>query len=279
MNTEKNTNVTQIAKENPEIKELFKSPGFSNSLTKRTSAKREEIIHFIKFFESAIYKNPKLLECSTQSIITAAQNLIDYELSPLEPLGQAYLIPKYNKKIGALECKVHIGWRGLCAMAAKRGGLKSPTTGVIYIGDGFRCVRGLQSILEHEIVLEGNARTDDEIIGVYAIVTLKNGEKIFEVMGRGEIEDIKNLSESVKNNDGNSPWFKFFGEMARKTVLRRLLKYVNDCPGVAYALEKDTEYDTKDYVDISEVQKPSESKMLTSKIRAQKSIENLSGEK
>jgi len=36
MNTEKNTNVTQIAKENPEIKELFKTPGFSNSLTNRT---------------------------------------------------------------------------------------------------------------------------------------------------------------------------------------------------------------------------------------------------
>lgn len=58
-------------------------------------------------------------------------------------------------------------------------------------------------------------------IGAYAVATIQEtGEKYVEVMSRDQIEEVRDVSRA-KNN---GPWVQWWGEMARKTVARRLFK-------------------------------------------------------
>lgn len=58
------------------------------------------------------------------------------------------------------------------------------------------------------------------INGVYAIAKTKDGEPYIEVMNREEVEEVRAISKA-KNG---IPWTQWWGEMAKKTVIRRLSK-------------------------------------------------------
>jgi recombination protein RecT len=59
-------------------------------------------------------------------------------------------------------------------------------------------------------------------IGAYAIARLKDGSVVAEVMNHAEIEKVRNVSRAK----GSGPWIQWWDQMARKTVIRRLSKYL-----------------------------------------------------
>jgi recombination protein RecT len=61
-----------------------------------------------------------------------------------------------------------------------------------------------------------------ELTFVYAVARLVGGGVQFEVMSRVDIERVKAQSKAA--SDG--PWVSHFEEMAKKTVIRRLFKYL-----------------------------------------------------
>ena len=61
------------------------------------------------------------------------------------------------------------------------------------------------------------------IIGAFAVVYYKDGSMAYETMSKAEIEYIRDNFSKSKNG---SVWTKSFGEMAKKTVLRRLCKHI-----------------------------------------------------
>ena len=64
---------------------------------------------------------------------------------------------------------------------------------------------------------------DGAIIGAFAAVIYRDGGMNFEVMGLKELENTRKHSKA-----SNSPaWKDFTGEMYRKTVIRRLCKYID----------------------------------------------------
>lgn len=65
----------------------------------------------------------------------------------------------------------------------------------------------------------GVGTKDRAVVAVYAVATLKGGERQFEVMDLDQINAIRN-----RNGTRNGPWATDFAEMARKTVVRRLCK-------------------------------------------------------
>lgn len=67
-----------------------------------------------------------------------------------------------------------------------------------------------------------------EILGAFAIVYYRDGSMAYEVMSKEEIEYIRdNFSKkSKRTGDFSDAWVKSFGEMAKKTVLRRLCKHI-----------------------------------------------------
>jgi recombination protein RecT len=64
---------------------------------------------------------------------------------------------------------------------------------------------------------------------------MKDGGVQFEVMSRSEIDGIRSRSKS----SGSGPWVTDYPEMARKTVLRRLCKYLPMSSELASAMESE----------------------------------------
>lgn len=120
---------------------------------------------------------------------------------------------------------------GLMVLARNSGQVASLVAQVVHERDRFvwRPADTSEPIL-HEVP----ALSDDrgKPIGAYAIARLVSGEVIAEVMTRTEIEKVRAVSRS---KDGPA-WSQWWGEMARKSALRRLIKRLplsTDRPGVA----------------------------------------------
>ena len=65
---------------------------------------------------------------------------------------------------------------------------------------------------------------DGEIIGAFAVCLYKDGSMIYETMSKAEIEAIRENYSKMKNGQA---WTKSYGEMCKKTVLRRLCKLID----------------------------------------------------
>jgi hypothetical protein len=83
------------------------------------------------------------------------------------------------------------------------------------------------------------------------VVKYRSGEADFEIMVKDEIDRIRDKSDgyrAYKNQKIKStPWADHYDEMAKKTVLRRLLKRVPASPDLADALRIEEEADAKEY--------------------------------
>lgn len=86
----------------------------------------------------------------------------------------------------------------------------------------FEYIKGDNESLRHEPIL---FEDKGPMIGVYAVVTLKDGAKVREFMDMKQIEKVRAVSRSAKSEYG--PWVKWFEEMAVKSVLRKVSKL---CP-------------------------------------------------
>ena len=62
-----------------------------------------------------------------------------------------------------------------------------------------------------------------KMIGAFAIVTYTDGSMLYESMSADEIEGVRQNYSKEKDSDA---WKKSSGEMYRKTVIRRLSKYI-----------------------------------------------------
>lgn len=111
---------------------------------------------------------------------------------------------------------------------------------VVYRGDKFRYSLGDQPFIEHEPPSDLTVDRGD-LVGAYAIIRMKNGQVIREVMRRHEIEVRRNQSKA----SNSLMWTKFYDEGAMKTVLRHAAKSAPqasiDIQRLAMILERDEE--------------------------------------
>jgi recombination protein RecT len=173
---------------------------------------------FTRIVMSAISTTPQLAEIAPQSFLGAMMTAAQLGVEPNTPLGQAYLLPYRNK--GVLECQFQLGYKGMIDLARRSGEVANIDAHVVYENDEFEYCFGLHPDLKHV-----PAKTNrGEAIFYYAVFTLTNGGFGFEVMSREDIEKhAKKYSKS--NSSGYSPWTTNFDEMAKKTVLKKALKY------------------------------------------------------
>lgn len=110
---------------------------------------------------------------------------------------------------------------GVLKRARNSGEIASLVVQVVHANDKFIW---RPSDAEQPIIHEPPALTMDrgEPIGAYAIARLKGGDVMAEVMDRASIEKVRNVSRAK----GTGPWVQWWDQMARKTVLRRLSKYL-----------------------------------------------------
>ena len=173
---------------------------------------------FTRMVLSALSTTPKLASCTPQSFLGAMMSAAQLGLEPNTPLGQAYLIPYKNKGID--EVQFQIGYKGLIDLAYRSGEVALVQAHIVYENDVFECEFGLEPKLVHKPADKDRGAP----IKVYAMFKTKNDGYGFEVMS---MDDCRRHAEkySKSYSFSSSPWQTNFEEMAKKTVLKRVLKY------------------------------------------------------
>jgi len=167
---------------------------------------------------------PKLLECTAESHHRAIDVCVRLGLWP-GPQGHIYVVPRRNKRARGkpLEANAQTGYKGLIAILKRQGGVTHVESVLVYDGEPFSVLRsGDRTRLRHEELLPRPSRT---IIGCYARAFYVGGATQLEVMDVDQISEIRDKYASYEGKP-SQVWRDHFDEMARKTVVRRLAKYV-----------------------------------------------------
>lgn len=168
---------------------------------------------FARIAISAIQKTPKLAETTPQSFMISLMQAAQLGLEPNSPLGQAYLIPYGN------ETTFQIGYKGLLALAYRNPNVAVIQARTVYEYDTFSVEYGLHEDIVHKPALGERG----EPVGYYAFYRMKDGSGSFSFMSRSEMEAFR--KQYSKTNKADTPWNTAFDAMAKKTVIKRLLKY------------------------------------------------------
>lgn len=175
---------------------------------------------FMRMVLTALSTTPKLAQCTRDSFLGAMMQAAQLGLEPNTPLGQAYLIPYNNRKKGVVECQFILGYKGLLDLAYRSGEVSVIQAHVVCEGDEFEYSLGLEPTLVHKPALVGRGG----MIAVYAVFRTKSGGYGFEVMSKSDVDEhMRRYSKAA--GKGDSPWATNYEEMAKKTVLKRVLKY------------------------------------------------------
>lgn len=165
---------------------------------------------------TSLSRNPALLECTPVSLIRCMLQAASVGLEIDNQLGHAYLVPFRDRKANATICTLILGYRGLVQLLHRSNAVSAVYTQVVREGDAFDFELGLDPKLVHRPKND----PDQSMLHAYAILYMKDGTKLFDVMSRAEIEKVRARSRA----SASGPWVTDFVEMAKKTVLRRLAK-------------------------------------------------------
>ncbi|EOI3556579.1 recombination protein RecT [Cronobacter dublinensis] len=171
-------------------------------------------------------KTPKLMQCDQMSFLGAIMQCAQLGLEPGGALGHAYLLPfDRRQKQGnqwvtvATEAQLIIGYRGMIDLARRSGQIVSLSARAVHENDTFSYAYGLEEKLEHVPCEDGNPGA---LTHVYAVARLKDGGVQFEVMSKTAVDKVRALSKS----GDKGPWVEHYEEMAKKTAIRCLFKYL-----------------------------------------------------
>ena len=167
---------------------------------------------FTRIALSAVSNNPKLQACTPDSFLGAMMNAAQLGLEPNTPLGQAYLIPYGGK------CQFQVGYKGYLDLAWRSGEIADIQAEVVRENDIWEYELGLNPKLRH--VPADSNRGDP--VRYYAVIRTKDGGSISAVMSADE---VRSHAQKYSQSYNNGPWKTNFDEMAKKTVLKRALRY------------------------------------------------------
>lgn len=187
-----------------------------------------ETSQFIEVVFSEVKKNDKLLQAfkdNPNSLFASILAGAEIGLIPSDMIGEFYLIPKSIKQPdGSFKMTVFptIGYKGLVSILLRSGDITRIHTEVVYEGDKFQAIYGLEPNIVHKPNFKVE-RTSDKITHAYAVAKTKQGEHQFAVISRKEIEAVRDMSKMPNDlyfNDKNNPnrW------MERKCALVQLSK-------------------------------------------------------
>ena len=190
----------------------------------------------MRLIANAIRTTPKLADCDPMSLLGALMQCASLGLEPNTVLGHAYLIPfdqrQKNPETGNWETvgtnvQLIIGYKGLIDLARRSGHITSLAANIHYSDDElWEYEEGTESTLRHR---PGNLRGDK--LHAYAIARFKDGGHAYVVLPWAKVMQIRDNSEGWKKavrtkKTADSPWAKHEDEMAKKTAIRALSKYL-----------------------------------------------------
>lgn len=180
----------------------------------------------IRLAITELRNNPGLLACAPESLVSCIVRSAQIGLPINSLTGTAYLIPYKN------EATLIIGYRGMLTLAAQSESIEKITAHAVHEKDAFEVRYGFDEELIH---IPSRDQDRGPVTHYYAAAVLEKDQKQSEVMTAQEVESIRKRSRA-----GNSgPWITDPIAMGRKTVIRRLFKYLPLSIEMEKALEED----------------------------------------
>lgn len=198
---------------------------------------------WVQVVQALNFKTPKLQQCEPASILSAVLQGAALGLDFSPTMGEAYLIPRWNKNIGpmgrdgktpmgALECQFQPGYRGLAKLARNSGEVTSIQARIVREADDFDYGYRPELVLNHRPYIGDDC---GEVVGVYAVARLASGEYMADWMTKKDVLKIQARSDARESG----PWKNDWDEMAKKTVIKRLSKLLPMNTELATAIEAD----------------------------------------
>jgi len=195
-----------VKKESNDVRGWITSPEISDKIA-QALPKHLTKDRFMRVALMAFNKNPKLLQCTRESLF---QSFVTCSSVGLEPDGRlVHLIPYKD------QCTVIIDYKGIAVLVKRNGDVANIHADVVCAGDEFDYCFGTTSFLKHKPALNRG-----EPLAAYSYVKNKDGSESFEVLSIDEINKVRDnsqgyrYSKSQKRDD--NPWDKDYNEMAKK---------------------------------------------------------------
>lgn len=225
------------------LKALFDAQrdSIANVMPKHVTADR-----LFKTLMVAVNRNPDLLQCTQSSVIDCVSRAGELGLDLSGTTGEAYPVPFNNrvKDEWVKQCQLIIGYRGLAKLARQSGEIKRIDSDIVCENDDFTFSKGSGGACRFVPNLRGDR---GNIIGAYAYVEFKDGGEQYDFMAYTDIEKVRARSKSGSDKNGNAigAWKTDWSEMAKKTVFRRLSKWL---PLSSEKFQRAVELDNDDYI-------------------------------
>lgn len=211
-----------------ELKDIIKGEAFKGCVSTFFEDEKNRD-RFLQAAVNATVKTPQLLSCDRTSFLNSLMQLANFGLNP--DGRNAHLIP-YGRT-----CTLVVDYKGLVTLALRSPRVSKVEAFTVYANDTFRLNNG-----EVEHIVDNPFGDRGDVIGYYAVCQFNDGVKKYEVMSKKEVEDVRKRSRA----GNNGPWVTDYNEMAKKTVFKRLSKWLPVTPELTAAIQKDDEeYEVK----------------------------------
>lgn len=179
-----------------------------------TSLLLDQIHHQFKYAKNA----DKLQQCTPESIAGVIKHCcqLGLELGWGSGTPDIYLIP-YSK-----DCQMQMSYTGELKLARRSGLLKSAYSDIIYSGDEFEAWNDMDGQHFKHKKTGWQNQSPENIQAVYAVAVTNDGTPYLEVMTKDAIDLLE--AKTRKGSNQSPAWRDWWDQMARKTVLRRVLK-------------------------------------------------------
>ena len=189
----------------------------------------------VAMFEAV--KNERLVQCSPTSVYMALAKACELDLVAGGVLHRASLVPMWDKKTKGYNAELWIEYTGLMDLVKRSGEVAHFKAEVVYENDDFEHSFDLEKgeVLRHKKCHDNPG----DLLLAYAVCFFKDGQRQVEVMRKDQINKIRKSSRSPDSG----PWAQHTEEMWRKTVIRRICKYLPLTPKTTAVLEHDIQSD------------------------------------
>ena len=193
---------------------------------------------FMRVAVSAINGNPDLLKPTVEkrsllgAVMKAAQDGLVLD-------GREAALVMFGNKAQYMPMVA-----GVLKKMRNSGEISTISTGLVYKKEyelgRFKYIKGDTESLTHDPILFEDKGAQ---IGVYAVVTLKDGGKIREFMNMDQIAKVRKVSKSGGSPSG--PWNTWFEEMCIKSVLKKVAKLCPQSTDIEQVLNDDDDVSTQ----------------------------------
>lgn len=163
------------------------------------------------------------MECEPGTILSAGLLGETLQLSPSPQLGQYYLVPFNDRKLGRKVAQFQLGYKGYIQLAIRSGQYRKLNAMAIKEGELIK-YDPLNEDIEISLIEDDSVRAATPTIGYFAMFEYLNGFRKVIYWSKEKMEThAMQYSQGYRAKKGYTFWEKDFDSMAIKTMLRQLI--------------------------------------------------------